>query len=272
MKQKDNVAFWAKSFQEEMEGSSVDEGVRIWALGGPTFAIRTPQAMVYLDPYFGGDPEEAAPFAHRTVQIPLDPSRIRLADAALISHEHYDHCHQQTLEPMANRTEMLVYGPKSVVKEMATFAIPEGRVAQVKAGDKLQVKDISVTVWPAYDAYEPEAVTYVLESQGISLFFGGDSSAGPAFDEIGASGNLDIAMLAFGRQWYMNEAQMLDAAERMHPRLLLPYHWELWRAYTGDILEFGRLVERRDPLFDVRILLLGDYLHYKPDRTIARGR
>lgn len=272
MEQKSNIAFWDLSFQEEIEGFTIDEGVQIWALGGPTLAIRTPQAMIYLDPYFGGDPMDAAPFAYRTVQIPLDPSRIRLADAALISHNHYDHCHKQTLEPMSTSTGMLIYGPKSAAKEMANYSLPQERIIQVKAGDKFQVKDVSVTVWPAYDDYEPDAVTFILESQGISIFFGGDSSAGQAFDEIGASSKLDIAMLAFGRKWYMSEAQMLDAAARMRPRLLLPYHWDLWRAFTGDILEFGRLVERRKPDFDVRILLLGDYLHYGRNGIITKGR
>ncbi|MBI2841965.1 MAG: MBL fold metallo-hydrolase [Armatimonadetes bacterium] len=272
MKQKNNVAFWEDSFRDELEGMSIQDGVLLWALSGPTFAIRTPRAMLYLDPYFGGDPVECAPYAYRATQIPLDPSRIRLADAVLISHDHYDHCHEQTLQPMARNTGAPFYGPASAVREMVSYNLPGNRIHGVKPGDRFEVEDVAVTVWPAYDEYEPQAVTYMIESGGVRIFFGGDTSEGPAFDEIGTKGGVDIALVAFGRKWYMGEAQMLDAAERLRPKLLLPFHWELWRAYTGDILEFGRLVERRKPDYDVRILLVGDYLHYRPDGQFTKGR
>lgn len=271
MKQKNNVAFWDRSFQEEVESATVDDGVLLWALSGPTFALRTPQAMLYLDPYFGGDPVEAAPNAYRTTQIPLNPATIRLADGVLISHEHYDHCHEETLQPLAAGTGAEFYGPSTAVKEMVSYGLSTKRIHAVKPGDRFAIKDTSITVWPAYDAYEPGAVTFVIESGGVKLFFGGDTSAGQAFDEIGAEGDLDIAMLAFGRKWYMNEAELLDAAERLRPKLLLPFHWELWRAYTGDILELGRLVERRKPEYDVKILLLGDYLRCKSRRPCVKG-
>jgi len=272
MKQKDNIAFWDRSFQEEVEGTAVDAGLLIWALSGPSFALRTPRTMLYLDPYFGGDPVECAPHAHRTTQIPLNPATLRRADGVLVSHAHYDHCHEATLQSLAGGTPAEFHGPGTAVREMASFGLPAARLHEVRPGDRFTMQDASVTVWPAYDAYETGAVSFVIESGGVKLFFGGDTSAGPAFDEIGARGDLDIALLAFGRKWYMDEKGLLDAADRLRPRLLLPFHWELWRAYTGDILELGRLVERRKPNYDVKILLLGDYLRYGPRGVWEKGR
>ena len=272
MKQKDNVAFWDDSFREEFEGTTVGEGILLWSFSGPSFAVRTPQAMVYLDPYFGGDPVECAPNAYRATQIPLNPAKIRLADAALITHEHYDHCHEETLQPLVKATDLDLYGPASAVKEMLSYDLPNEKIHEIKVGESFQIKDLKITVWPAYDEYEPQAVTFVIESNGVKMFFGGDSSAGEAFDEIGAQGDLDIALLAFGRKWYMDETQMLDAAERLRPKLLLPFHWELWRAYTGDVLELGRLLERRNLSFGVQLLLIGDYLHYHPNGQFTKGR
>lgn len=272
MEQKDNIAYWHPSFQDEFENMTIDEGVLIWYFSGAVFVVRTPHATIYLDPYFGGDPADAAEYAYRVTQIPLDPARVRTADAVFISHDHYDHCHEQTLEPMARGTDAMFYGPASAVKVMSTCDLPKERIRQVQAGDRIEVKDAVVTVWPAYDEYEPQAVTYTIESGGVKVFFGGDTSAGPVFDEIGAKGDLDIAMAAFGRKWYMDEAQLLDAAERLHPKLLLPFHWELWRAYTGDPLTLGRLVERRNPSFEVKLLQTGDYLHYLPGGRFIKGR
>jgi len=275
MKQKHNVPFWESSFRKEFENKTIDEGVLIWGFSGATFALRTPQSMFYLDPYFGGDPEkhsESASDAYRTTAVPLNPAEIRLADVVLISHEHYDHCHEDTLLAMAKGTNVLFYGPASTVKKMLTVGLPKERIQEVRPGDQVQIRDMVLTVWPGYDKDEPQAVTYVIEVDGVKTFFGGDSSTGTAFSKIGAKCDLDIAMLAFGRTWYMDESQMLDAAMRLRPKLLLPYHWEIWRGHTGDVLELGRLVERRQLPFEVRILLLGDYLHYRPGGQFIKGR
>jgi len=271
LKQKNNIAYWNDTFREEYEGMSVDQGILIWAFSGACFVVRTPKTVLFLDPYFGGDPVESAPFAYRTTQIPLDPTKITRADAVLISHEHYDHCHEQTLEPMARNTSAEFYGPASAVKEMHSYDMPKDRVHEVKAGDRLEFNDIKVTVWPSYDKDEPQAIAYLLESGGIKVFFNGDGADGPAFDEV-AKANIDIAMLAFGRTWYMDEARMLAAAKRLRPKLLLPFHWELWRAHTGNPMELGRLIEREKPQLEVRLLQVGDYLEYLPDGTFAKGR
>ena len=208
---------------------------------------------------------------YRATAIAMDPSLIRVADAALITHEHYDHCHEETMRAMAKGTDVTFYGPASVVKESASYELGQGKVHQVKPGDQMVIKDVEVTVWPGYDENEPHAVMFAVESGGIKVLFAGDSAAGPAFDEIGECSDLDIAMLAFGRTWYMNESQMLDAAERLRPKLLLPFHWELWRGHTGDVLEFGRLVERRNLPFEVRLPMIGEYLHYFPDGRFEKG-
>jgi len=272
MKQKNNVAYWEDTFREEVESTRIEDGILIWAFSGPCFALRTPETMIYLDAYFGGDPVECTPNTYRTTQIPMDPGKITLADAVLISHDHYDHCHEQTLEPMARGTDARFYGPVSAMKEMDSYDLPKNRLCEVKAGDSLRIKDAAIRVWPAYDEGEPSAVTYTIESGGVKVFFGGDSSSGPAFDEVGSAGDLDIAMIAFGRTWYMNEAQLLDAAQRLRPRVLIPFHWELWRSHTGDVIELGKLIERRKPSFDVNLMLVGDYLHYSQGGNCRRGR
>ena len=263
MKQKHNGPYWEPSFTDEVENKSIDDGVLFWFFGGATFGLRTSDCMIYLDPYFGGDPMEDPVITHRTATIALDPAQIRLCDAVLISHEHYDHCHENTLLAMAQGTKYKFYGPASVVEEMLAYVLPKERIQKVKPGDRIEIRDVVVHVCAGYDKDEPQAVTFLIEAGGIKIFFGGDSAYGPGFDKIGASGDLDIAMLAFGRRWYMNESEMLDAAVRLRPKLLLPYHWEMWRGYTGDVLKLGRLVERQNLSFEVRILLLGDCLYYR---------
>ena len=265
------AGFWDKSFVERIESMAVNEGVLLWSLSCASFVIRTREALLYLDPYFGF-PEAVQQDCFRTTTVPIEPSQIRRGDAALISHAHVDHCHPETLRALTKQTDTVCYGPDSAARAMVSCGLPMESIGEVKSGDRVTVKDAAVTVLPGYDTDEPHGVTYLIESGGVKVFFGGDTRVGPVFDELGANGDLDIAMLAFGStKFYMDEAQLLDAAERLRPRLLLPYHWDVWHGLTGDALELGRLVERRQPPLDVQLLLIGQYLHYMPDGRFVRG-
>jgi len=75
MKQKHNVPFWDDSLREEVEGQTIEEGILLWAFSRPVFAMRTLQSMLYLDPYFGGDPEEGALDVYRTPLFHWTPRR-----------------------------------------------------------------------------------------------------------------------------------------------------------------------------------------------------
>jgi L-ascorbate 6-phosphate lactonase len=265
-----NLQCWDESFLKQVEGQTIGQGVLIWALSGPSFAIRTPRAMLYIDPFLG-IPSWAELPLHRATSVPLDPARVSLADAVVISHDHYDHCHKETLQALAAHTAAQFYGPTSVAKLMAEYGVPAGRIHALKPGDQFTLQDATITVWPGYDKGEPLAVCYLIEAGGVRILFTGDSSAGPAFDEIAAQGDLDIAMLSFGRTWYMSEAELLDAAARLRCKLLLPYHWELWYGHTGNPVELGRLAERRQVPFGVELLLVGENVHYLPGGKYSRG-
>jgi L-ascorbate 6-phosphate lactonase len=269
METKSSAPFWDDTFLQEVETKAIAAGALIWSLSGPSFALRTPAAMIYLDPYLGGDPPPGASGMYRTTSVPLDPARIRLADAVLISHDHYDHCHAETLLPLLANTTATFYGPASVVRAMRSFGVPGERIVEVKPGECLAIKDANITVYPGNDPGEPLAVCYHIAAGGVRLLFTGDSMAWPGMDAL--AGKVDIAMMAFGRSWYMSEGDLLSTVARLQPRLLLPYHWELWRGHTGDPLKLGQLIAERRPMFATELLLVGDYLHYLPDGQYVRG-
>lgn len=271
-RQKPNPCLWDDSFRLEVEGKTVEEGVSIWRFASACLGIRTPEALIYTDAFFGGEPEGCNYGVHYNCPLPIDPEKIACADAVVISHEHSDHCHRETLLPMVrNLPNLKIYAPENAVSEMLEYGIDPERMHGISAGESFKIADINVETWPAHDPDSEGAVTYVMDCAGVRVFFGGDTRFGSTFEEIGAAMPVDVAMLAFGRVFYMSEKQMLDAASVLRPKLLIPYHWDFGRGCTGDPLKLGRIIERERPKFDVELLMMGDYLHYLPNGSYTRG-
>ena len=181
-----DVAYWPKTFLDEIEEKTVDNGILFWALGGPSFVYRTPETMIWIDPYSYGTPDDAVPDAYRATAIPIKPDEVRVADILISTHDHVDHCHDGTLVPIVDNTDAFCVAPSSSAKLMREFGIADDRIREVAPGDSIQFRDVEIQVYPSYDPNEPRAVTFVFSSGGTKLFVSGDTWDGPAIAEIGA--------------------------------------------------------------------------------------
>jgi L-ascorbate metabolism protein UlaG (beta-lactamase superfamily) len=243
---------------QELEKAKPEQGVVFHALGGPSFLYQSPQTSIWIDPYFYGTPDDAVLDAYRAVAIPVKPDEVTFGDIIISTHDHEDHCSRDTLPAMVKNTKATIVAPISSTNKMIGFGIPQDRIRTVKPSDKFRVNDVEIAVYPSYDANEVHAVSYVLASQGTRLFVSGDTSDGPGLAQVAEENDLDYALLAFGRTWYMNEAQLLDLARKLKPKTLLPFHWEFWRNHTGNIQTLFELYYSNRPPFDLNILLIGD--------------
>lgn len=256
--------FWSKTFLDEMEAAVVTNGIRLWALGGPSFLYRTAETTIWIDPYFGGTPDDSPPGLHRAVAIPVNPDEIRQADAIISTHNHVDHCHRETLLPMLSHTGAICLAPDSSAETMRSFGIPEARIRRVTVGEHFPFRGVHVHVYPAYDPAEPGAVTLVLEAEGVSLFVSGDTRDGAALTDVGAAHRLDAALLAYGQPWYMDADSLLIVAYKLRPRRLLPFHWDIWRGYSGDLSTLFAAYYRQPRPFAIQLLQVGDSLALEP--------
>src|ERR1700694_2289339 len=88
-----DVAYWPKTFLDEIENAPVSGAALLRALGGPSFLYRTPKTAIWIAPYFYGTPDDAVPDAYRAPAIPVKPDEVRRADIVISTHDHVDHCH-----------------------------------------------------------------------------------------------------------------------------------------------------------------------------------
>jgi L-ascorbate 6-phosphate lactonase len=270
-----DTAYWPKNFLAEVESYRVEQGIALWSLGGPSFLYQSPRTSIYIDPYFGPTPPEAevlSPGVYRATAIPIYAPEIRRADAVISTHDHIDHCHETTLLALQSNTAAQFLGPETSTQRMLKGGIARGRIRTVTPGDEFKIKDVAIKVFDSHDPDAPGAVTYVLVAELVTLFASGDSRDGPTLDQIGNECRVDIALLAFGGpRWYMTHDKMLAAAQRLRPKVLLPFHWELWRGERGDPVALGKAIAVNPLPFDVRLLQIGDRIHYWAGRGIVTG-
>ena len=262
-----DVAYWPKTFLDELEQAEVGAFPMLWALGGPSFLYRSPETTIWIDPYFAGTPDDSVPNAYRACAIPIKPDEIGAGDIVISTHDHIDHCHEGTVMPILANTDAFCVAPRTSATLMRGWGVPEDRLREVGSGDEVAFQDVRLSVYGAADPGEPGAVTYVLESGGTTLFVSGDTAGCAALGEVGSSRAPDFALLAFGRTWYMSEEEMLAAARDLAPGTLLPFHWEFWRNHTGDIVRLLELYYADRPPFDLKVLLIGDSIAITPRQS-----
>jgi L-ascorbate metabolism protein UlaG (beta-lactamase superfamily) len=193
----------------------------------------------------------------------------------VISHGHYDHC---DLDALAGYPDKQV--PIATIPSVATRVRSAGFHNVVVLGDwdSTELGPVRVTAAPAKHSV-PEA-TFVLRSDGQTVFFGGDTMRIPELDEIARRfPDLDLALLPInglrirpmlGRQVVMDAEQAADLTNVLRPRLAVPIHYAFTAGPVRDrfLLKLDR--DRPDlyeeataavaPDTDVRILAPGEPL------------
>jgi L-ascorbate 6-phosphate lactonase len=262
-----DTGYWSIRFLREVESHQVERGIAVWSLGGPSFLYQSPGTRIYIDPYLGPTPPEAEtlyPNSYRTAAVPIYPPEIKSADAVISTHDHTDHCHEPTLLALQSNTSAVFIAPETSTQRMLKGGVARERIRTVKPGDELKIKDVQIRVFDSHDPDAPGAVTYLLTAEGVALFVSGDTRDGPTLEKVGNEHQVDLALLAFGsRRLYMTHDQLLAAARRLKPKILLPFHWEIWRGETGDVLGLGKMIGANPPPFEVRLLQIGDRIQYQ---------
>jgi L-ascorbate 6-phosphate lactonase len=269
-------SYWSKHFLEEVESFQFQRGITVWSLGSPSFIYRSPQSTIYIDPYFGPTPPEAEtlyPGVYRVTAVPIYPPEITRVDVVISTHDHTDHCHEPTLLAFQAHTSAMFIAPETSTNRMLKGGIEGDRIKTVRPGDEFGIKDVQVKVFDSHDPDAPGAVTYLLTADGVTLFVSGDTRDGPTLAEIGNQNQVDVALLAFGsRRLYLTYDKLVEAARRLKPKLLLPFHWEVWRGETGDPLALGKMVALDPPPFDLKLLQIGDRITYEAGRGVVSNQ
>jgi L-ascorbate metabolism protein UlaG (beta-lactamase superfamily) len=138
-------------------------------------------------------------------------------DAVLITHEHQDHLHVESLKKvLENNPGAKVYTNSGVSKILTLEKIPH---EVVDHGKNVMVKDVRVEGWGTEHAYIYKTVTPVMNT-GYSIndrfFYPGDAFTMPTH-------RVDVLALPVSGPW-MHIGEAIDYAVKVHPRICIPVH------------------------------------------------
>jgi len=185
-------------------------------VGHSTFLVRTAGLALLTDPIWSDRAGPLRWLGPRRVHPPALPLEgLPRLDLVLVSHNHYDHLDLPTLRDLDRRHRPLV------VTGLGNRAWLERRgLARVVDLDWWQVHRLpgggTITFVPArhFSARGPHDRCrtlwggFVVEADGVRLYFAGDSSRFPGFREIGERlGPPDLALLPIGAydpRWFMD--------------------------------------------------------------------
>lgn len=286
MTEQDMVYRSGQSLYSQMEQTIVPEDVlALWHLGQLSLAAKGGGKICYFDPYLSNYIYEVSDPGgkwNRRFPTPLQPEQIAHADYVFISHDHSDHMDPVSLRGIADKspTSMFIC-PAPIVSSVAGCGVDPSRIIAARAEEVLQLDGIQVMPIACkheeflLDEHGNHAyLGYVLDWNGISLYFAGDTIGFPELAEKVKSHRIDIACMPInGQDWLrssqgiagnMNHREALDLAHAIKADMLIPMHYDLFPGNAENPAYFVDDLLHRYPKQKFKMMAVGErFMYYK---------
>jgi L-ascorbate metabolism protein UlaG (beta-lactamase superfamily) len=192
--------------------------MQITMVGHSTVLLEGAQTRLITDPYFG----TLGNLAYSRARPPAFAREdLRDVAAVLVSHCHWDHTDRRYLGSLPAAIPVLApAGTSLVLKLKAASNIMPMAPWQTRA-----FGGATITAVPA--THLARAIGYVVELDGVCVYFAGDSYHRPFMAEIGRRFDIDVAMMpvtSFRIPPTMGERGAVAATRDLHPATVIPIH------------------------------------------------
>jgi N-acyl-phosphatidylethanolamine-hydrolysing phospholipase D len=253
---------WTKTDPALLRSSATNPSAT-W-IGHATVLLRLAGRNVLFDPIFS---ERASPVSFagpkRLVPLPIDIPDLPHIDIVMVSHNHYDHCDEDTLrrlaaQPGGSPRFLVPLGLKAWLQERGIERVDELAWWQSVDDGPLKLTLTPVQHWSRRTLTDTNATLWggwVAEGEGLRIFHAGDTGYSKDFRDIGARfDGFDMAFIpigAYAPRWFM-QVMHLDVAEAVQVRAdlgarrAIGIHWGTFEALADEPLdEPPRLLARQ---------------------------
>ena len=213
--------------------------IQVTWIGHDTFLIQVAGLNILTDPMFS---ERASPFSFlgpkRVVAAPLRQEDLPPIQAAIISHNHYDHLDLTTIAKLGNTTKYFVpLGLSDWFKKIGL-----DNVTELDWWQSVEFGPVRFYCVPAqhfsmrtpFDANTTLWSGWVLSTPAGNIFFAGDTGYSPDFQKIGQRlGPMRLALIPIGGympRWFMqpmhlNPAEAVMVHQDVQSQQSIGMHW-----------------------------------------------
>ncbi len=217
---------------------SMGEGDFIAWVGHATFLIRLQGQYWLTDPVFSERallPKRIVPPAINAVEL----NDLDLPLNVIISHNHYDHLDEKSLQAMPEKTRFFVpLGLKAYIQSLHRGEVKEmDWWESVKPGKETKLVCLPAQHWSRRILHSTNTTlwaSYLLVTPSATIYFGGDSGYFVGYREFGRRfQRIDYALMpttAYHPRWFMhyphmNVTEALKAFEELGAKWFIPTQW-----------------------------------------------
>lgn len=219
------------------------EQSRFMWFGHSTLLMRIGNQTIITDPLFGNSASPVPIMMHRFQPPVAEIEELPPIDVVLLSHSHYDHLEQESIEKlMKTQSHFVVSLGMGVI--LQKWGIDAARITELDWWQSTERNGVKYTALPArhdssrglFDHNKALWSGFLIEhKRGQNeerFYFHGDSAQGKHFDEIASRvGKIDIAFIENGQydeRWPNNHLfpeQTAQLAAKLQPTRFMPIHW-----------------------------------------------
>jgi L-ascorbate 6-phosphate lactonase len=221
----------------------------IKSLGQTGYRIHYDKTTIYIDPYLSNSVQEKEDInMSRLIPIPISPTEITDADYVLITHEHRDHCDEDTLRPISLASPQSIFiATPPVSEKLSSWGIADSRIIIAKK-KTIRLNDaISVDIVPSA---HPEVIScegggwkeigFIINIDGKKIYHAGDTSlTHEVLEYLKKEKKIEIGIIPVNEHNFMKAEMGITGnmtireafylAEFLEVDYLIPSHWDMFQ-------------------------------------------